>query len=48
VIEIKVICSLFHLRYLLTMSIHLVYAGEFLFTGSCMVSILTQVNDLRK
>ena len=43
---IKVVFSLFHLRYLLTMCIHLFSGGKLLFTGSCMVSIPTQENDL--
>ena len=40
--EIKVVCSLSHLGYLLTTWIHLFSAGKLLFTGSCMVSIPTQ------
>ena len=40
--EVKVVCSLSHLGYLLTMWIHLFSAGKLLFTGSCMVSIPTQ------
>jgi len=43
--EIKVVFSLFHLRYFLTVCIHLFSVRKLLFTGSCMVSILTQGND---
>ena len=38
---IKVVCSLYHLWYILTMCIHLFSASKLLFTGSCMFSIPT-------
>ena len=40
------VCSLFHLRYILTMCIHYFSGGKLLFTCLCIVSIPTQENDL--
>ena len=43
--EIRMVCSLFHLRYILTMCIHFLSAGKLFFPGSYMFSIPTQEND---